>query len=80
MKIPRDVSAKDLIKSLERMGYSVDRQKGSHITLRCQRDAKTHNLTIPNHNPIKLGTLNNILKDISDFFEVSKEELLQKLF
>lgn len=80
MKIPRDVSAKDLIKSLEHIGYYVERQKGNHITLRCVKDPKTHNVTIPNYNPIKLGTLNNILKDIAAFFEISKEEIIERLF
>ncbi|HEX2787742.1 MAG TPA: type II toxin-antitoxin system HicA family toxin [Ignavibacteria bacterium] len=80
MKIPRDVSAKELIKSLEHIGYSIERQKGSHITLRYEKDSKIHNITIPNHNPIKLGTLNNILKDISIFFEISKEKLMEMLF
>jgi predicted RNA binding protein YcfA (HicA-like mRNA interferase family) len=31
MKLPRDVSAEALVKALRAVGYSVTRQKGSHV-------------------------------------------------
>ncbi len=31
MKLPRNVSARELIKSLGKIGYEVTRQKGSHV-------------------------------------------------
>ncbi len=31
MKLPRNVSGNELIKSLQKIGYTVTRQKGSHI-------------------------------------------------
>ena len=33
MKIPRDLTANDVIKMLSKLGYVVTRQKGSHIRL-----------------------------------------------
>jgi predicted RNA binding protein YcfA (HicA-like mRNA interferase family) len=33
MKVPRDVNANELVKTLERLGYDVIRQTGSHIRL-----------------------------------------------
>lgn len=39
-----------------------------------------HAETIPNHDPIKIGTLNKILSNIAAHFEISKEELINKLF
>jgi hypothetical protein len=39
-----------------------------------------HHLKIPNHNPLKIGTLNNILKEISKRPSISKDELLKRLF
>lgn len=33
MRVPRDLSGVDLVKRLERMGYSVTRQTGSHMRL-----------------------------------------------
>jgi predicted RNA binding protein YcfA (HicA-like mRNA interferase family) len=56
MKLPRDVSASELRSSLRKFGYEVFRQKGSHIRLTTYSNGE-HHLTIPNHNPIKLGTL-----------------------
>ncbi len=79
MKIPRDLSAADLIKSLKKLGYEQSRQVGSHIRLVTNLKGKEFHMTIPNHNPLKVGTLNNILKEISNQLEISKEELLRKL-
>ncbi|MEL6353259.1 MAG: type II toxin-antitoxin system HicA family toxin, partial [Cyanobacteria bacterium J06627_28] len=61
MRVPRDLSSGDLIKSLARLDYDVIRQTGSHIRLRTQRNGE-HKITIPAHNPIKLGTLTAILR------------------
>lgn len=80
MKIPRDVDAKELIKALNKIGYQETRQVGSHIRLSISINANQFHITIPNHNPIKIGTLNNILKDISSQLSISKDELIQKLF
>jgi len=33
MRLPRDLSGKDLIKALDKLGYEVTRQSGSHIRL-----------------------------------------------
>ena len=64
MKVPRDVDADDLIHLLERYGYDVIRQTGSHIRLSKKLDEGEHVITVPNHAPIKIGTLQNIAKDV----------------
>jgi predicted RNA binding protein YcfA (HicA-like mRNA interferase family) len=79
MKVPRDISANQLIKILSKLGYSQTRQVGSHIRLTLNKEGNSFHLTIPNHNPIKIGTLNNILNDISLQLKVSKQELIEKL-
>ena len=76
MKIPRDVSADDLIKILSKLGYGVSRQKGSHIRLTSKIKNEEHHITIPNHSPLKIGTLNNILNDIAEKNKITKEELI----
>lgn len=76
MKIPRDVSADDLIKMLSKLGYSISRQKGSHIRLTSKIKNEEHHITIPNHSPLKIGTLNNILNDIAEKNKITKEELI----
>lgn len=78
MKLPRDIDSDRLIKVLESYGYKKIRQKGSHI--RIQNDTgKIHRITIPKHNPIKVGTLSNILSDVSDFLKINKKDLIEKL-
>jgi len=80
MRLPRDVSGADLIKALNRLGYTVTRRKGSHIRLTNVTRKYTHHVTIPDHDPIKVGTLNNILKDIAEHVGLSRDELLAQLF
>ncbi len=46
MKLPRDVSASDLIKFLRNLGHSVTRQSGSYIRLTSQLRGE-HHITIP---------------------------------
>lgn len=80
MKSLRNISAKELITSLGKIGYSVSRQSGSHIRLSFVTQSGTHHITIPNHNPIKIGTMSSILKEISEQRKISKEELFEILF
>jgi predicted RNA binding protein YcfA (HicA-like mRNA interferase family) len=79
MKVPRDLSSSDLVKELAKFGYSITRQTGSHIRLTTQERGE-HHLTIPAHDPIKIGTLNAILRDIGEHFELERNELLRQLF
>lgn len=79
MKLPRDLSGQDLAKALVRLEYEVSRQTGSHIRLTTQRDGE-HHITVPAHDPIKIGTLNAILRDVAEHAGLSREELLEELF
>jgi predicted RNA binding protein YcfA (HicA-like mRNA interferase family) len=79
MKLPRDVSGEQLVKKLERLGYRVTRQAGSHLRLSCESPSQ-HHVTIPNHNPLRLGTLSGILDSVAAHQKISREELLRRLF
>ena len=79
MKIPRNISGGQLAKLLEVYGYKVTRQVGSHIRLTTQKNGE-HHITIPLHKAIHIGTLNNILKAISDHLEIDKETFVDDLF
>ncbi|WP_107666787.1 type II toxin-antitoxin system HicA family toxin [Cyanothece sp. BG0011] len=79
MKLPRDLSGQDLVKALKKLGYEVSHQTGSHIRLTTQQQGE-HHLTIPAHNPLKVDTLNAILRDIGNHFKLSRDELLNQLF
>ena len=78
MKLPRDVDGPRLVKALRKLGYTQTRQKGSHIRVTTQRDGEHHEV-VPNHNPIKCGTLNSILKSVAKHHNLSVEELVRLL-
>lgn len=48
MKPVKDISGSALIKKLTKLGYIVNRQKGSHIRLTKQSIKGDHHITIPN--------------------------------
>ena len=79
-KIPRDISGRELAKLLNRYEYKIVRQAGSHIRLVSTYKLTEHRLTIPDHQPTKIGTLNNILNDIAEYLKISKQELINELF
>lgn len=80
MKLPRIVSGNELIKSLQKIGYTITRQKGSHVRLTCILPHLEHHITIPNYDPIKIGTLSSIISDIAQAHQISKPELIDKIF
>ena len=78
MKLPRDLDGAQLVKALARIGYNVVRQSGSHIRLQC--DDPMHAITIPNHSPLRVGTLSAILGDIAARRDSDRDSLLDMLF
>ena len=79
-KIPRDIPAKVLVNLLKKFAYIPVRQTGSHIRLLSNYKGTEHKITVPDHCYIKIKTLNNILNDVSQYLEISKEELIENLF
>ncbi|MEW5798187.1 MAG: type II toxin-antitoxin system HicA family toxin [Bacteroidota bacterium] len=79
MRLPRDVSAETLVNLLKKFGYRVTRQSGSHIRLTTDENGE-HHLTIPNHNPLKIGTLSAVLNDVASHFNKTKDEITSSLF
>jgi predicted RNA binding protein YcfA (HicA-like mRNA interferase family) len=78
MKLPRGVSADRLIRALEKLGYTVIRQKGSHIRLFHQA-APTHSISVPNHDTLKIGTFRGILAEVARAQSVSIQDILDLL-
>ena len=78
MKLPRGVSADKLIRALERLGYAVIRQKGSHIRL-FHEAAPTHSISVPLHDPLKIGTFHGILVEVAQAQSVSIQDILDLL-
>ena len=79
MKLPRDINGNDLAKALVKLGCGVTRQTGSHIRLSTSANGE-HHLTIPAHNPLKIGTLAAILSDLESHHKLKRDMLLQILF
>lgn len=79
MRLPRDLSGRQLAKLLESRGYMVTRQKGSHMRLTTTVNGE-HSVTIPDHNSLRVGMLTAILTDIAFHFEIAREELAVQLF
>lgn len=68
------VSGRDVIKALNRAGFRVVRQKGSHVRLEKVEEGKFIKLTVPMHETLKKGTLRQIISDaemeVSDFLQL----------
>ena len=69
-KLPR-VSGAEVVRALERLGFTKVRQSGSHVILR--RESK--GCVVPLHDTVKVGTLAGILRQA----EVSTEEFTSAL-
>ena len=64
-KLPQ-VSGKETIKALRKIGFSINSQKGSHVKLVRLKNNHRQTVIIPMHKTIKSGTLRNgILKPIN---------------
>jgi len=80
MRIPKDLSGQELIKLLfKNYNYVIIRQAGSHIRITTKMGGE-HHITIPNHNPLKIGTLNGIINNIAGHLGLRKEDVIKELF
>jgi predicted RNA binding protein YcfA (HicA-like mRNA interferase family) len=77
--LPRDISGEELAKRLHRVGYSVTRQTGSHMRL-ATNQPNQHHVTIPRHSALRFGLLAAVLEDVAAHLEVTRDELLARLF
>lgn len=57
------ISGRQAVAALERLGYEVVRQKGSHLRLRHPTDPSRQPVTVPDHKELKSGTLRAIIRD-----------------
>jgi predicted RNA binding protein YcfA (HicA-like mRNA interferase family) len=69
-KLPR-ISGSQIVRALQRLGFEVARQRGSHIILR--RGAS--GCVVPNHREVKVGTLAGVLRQAG----ISAEEFISAL-
>jgi len=62
-----------IIRALQRNGWTVVSQRGSHIKLQKRIEGKVLKLIVPAHRPVKRSTLSRILKqahmEVDEFLE-----------
>ena len=52
------LSGADIIKALEKLGFAVIRQSGSHVVMK----RNGQGCVVPNHKEVKVGTVNGLLR------------------
>ena len=55
------VSGRQVLAALAKIGYELDRQRGSHVILR-RNEPPHRRLTVPDHREIAKGTLRGIIR------------------
>jgi predicted RNA binding protein YcfA (HicA-like mRNA interferase family) len=78
MKLPRGASGDRLVRALEHLGYRTVRRKGSHVQM-LHPGPPTHTVTVPLHNPLKVGTLHGIVPEVARARLVAVESILERL-
>ncbi len=79
MRLPRDLSGRELARALSQYGYAVTRETGSHMRLTTQQRGE-HHVTIPDHRQLRVGTLAAILADVAVHLGIERAELARRLF
>ena len=69
------VSGAKAVKALQRLGFFVDRQRGSHVVMKKITAWGERGCVIPMHKEVAIGTLRSALK----LAEVSPEEFTEAL-
>jgi predicted RNA binding protein YcfA (HicA-like mRNA interferase family) len=78
-KLPRGINGKRLALALQRLGYARARRSGDHLRLTTHENGE-HHVTVPDHRPLKSGTLHGILRDVARHHGLRRDELLRRLF
>ncbi len=71
----RRVSGKETVKALERLGFTVVRQRGSHVVMKKVTPEGAVGCSVPLHRELAVGTLRGILRQA----HVSPEEFMEQL-
>ena len=72
-KVP-SLSYVEIVRALQRDGWMVVRQRGSHIRLQKRSGSELLKITVPAHRPVKRSTLAHLLKqarlDVDRFLQL----------
>ncbi len=78
MRLPRDLTGAQLVRALGKLGYMSTRQTGSHVRLTCESPTQ-HHITVPLHDPLRIGTLAAILSAVAESRGITRDELQLKI-
>lgn len=79
MKLPRDLSGRDIVQGLCRdWGYQIVHQQGSHIIIQTEKPGHQR-LAVPDHPVLRIGTLSSILRAVAQHKGVERDALLKTL-
>jgi predicted RNA binding protein YcfA (HicA-like mRNA interferase family) len=67
------ISGAECVQALEKIGFVINRQKGSHIIL--VREEPRTTISVPDHNELDRGTLRAIVRQVS----LSVDEFIELL-
>jgi len=70
-KLPTDLSGKERVKILSKIGFVFQRKQGSHMVLR--RESPFARVVVPNHRNLRVGTLRTILNEAG----ITVEQLIE---
>lgn len=80
MRVPRDLTGRELAVLLRReFGYEITRQRGRHIRLTTDQGG-THHLTVPDHDPLRVGTMSAIVAEVARHFAIERTAAIERLF
>jgi predicted RNA binding protein YcfA (HicA-like mRNA interferase family) len=71
VKLPRDVNGPEAVRALRRFGFEAVRQAGSHLIMRKEK----RTVVVPQHKPIKPGTLKALIEQAG----LTVEEFVREL-
>ena len=78
MRLPRDLTGAQLIRHLAKIGYKTTRQTGSHVRLTCESPTQ-HHITVPLHDPLRIGTLAAMLSAVAEAHGMTRDELQSRI-
>lgn len=79
MRLPRDISGRELVKVLIRhWDYRQVNWEGSHIILQTE-EPEHHRISVPDHSPLRVGTFNGILRAVAQAKRVTREDIIASI-
>lgn len=70
----KELKGTEVVRILQKYGFINTRTRGSHIRMSLKTELTSFHITIPNHVPLKKGTLHGIVKDFESIFGIQEAQ------